>query len=77
MVVFCQLEVYATANQLSREVLPTVVRRRVWYRNLKNEEAIARVGPQRQKKITENLKYLIRPCYLCLKSVKFGLKFYV
>ena len=27
-----------------------LVRRCVWYRNLMNEEAIARVGPQRQKK---------------------------
>ena len=30
----------------SREVLPTVVRRCVWSRNLKNEEALARVGSQ-------------------------------
>jgi len=28
----------------------TVVRRCVWSRNLKTEEAMARVGPQRQKK---------------------------
>jgi hypothetical protein len=27
-----------------------VVRRRVWSRNLKNEEAMARVGSQRHKK---------------------------
>ena len=35
------------ADHSSRGVLPTVVRRCVWSRNLKNEEAMARVGPQR------------------------------
>jgi hypothetical protein len=34
----------------SRGALPTVVRRYVLSRNLKNEEAMARVGPQRKKK---------------------------
>jgi len=34
----------------SRGVLPTVVRRYVWSRNLKNKEAMARDGPQRHKK---------------------------
>jgi len=33
------------ADHSPREVLQTVVRRRVWSRNLKNEEAMARVGP--------------------------------
>ena len=43
---------YATywADHSSRGVLPTVVRRYVWSRNLVNEEAITRVGPRRQKK---------------------------
>jgi predicted DNA-binding protein (UPF0251 family) len=36
------------ADHSSRGVLPTVVRR-VWYRNLMSEEAIARVGPHRKK----------------------------
>ena len=35
----------------SREVLPIVARRCLWSRNLKNEEAMARVGPQRHRKI--------------------------
>jgi len=34
----------------SRGVLPTVMRRCVWSRNLKNKEAMARVGPQRHRK---------------------------
>jgi len=38
--VFCVL----SANNLSRGVLPTVVRRHVWYRNLVNEEALAHWG---------------------------------
>ena len=29
------------------------MRRRVWSRNLKNEEAVARVGPQRHRKQTK------------------------
>jgi len=33
----------------SRGVLPNVMRRCVWSRNLKNEEAMARVGPQRHR----------------------------
>jgi len=32
------------------------MRRCVWYRNLKNEEAMVRVGPQRHKKKTQNMK---------------------
>jgi len=35
-VVCCQLEVFATADHSSRGVLPTVVRRCVWSRNLVN-----------------------------------------
>ena len=38
------------ADYSPRGVLLTVVRRWVWSRNLKNEEAIPRVGPQRHKK---------------------------
>jgi len=38
------------ADHSSRGVLPTVVRRCVWSRNFMNEEAMARVGPQRHKK---------------------------
>jgi hypothetical protein len=34
----------------SREGLPTVMRRCVWYRNLKNREATVHVGPQRHRK---------------------------
>jgi hypothetical protein len=37
------------ADHSSRGVLPTVVRRCVWSRNLKNEEAMTRVRSQRQK----------------------------
>jgi len=37
-------------DHASRGVLPTVVRRCVWSRNLKNEDAMLRVGPQRHKK---------------------------
>jgi len=37
------------ADHSSRGVLPNVVRRCVWSRNLKNEEAMARVGPQRHE----------------------------
>jgi len=36
------------ADHSSRGVLPTVMRC-VWSRNLKNEEVMARVGPQRQR----------------------------
>ena len=39
------------SNHSSRGVQPTVVCRYVWSRNLKNEETVARVGPQRRKKI--------------------------
>jgi hypothetical protein len=31
-------------------ILPTVVRRCVWYRNLENEESLARVGLQRHRR---------------------------
>jgi len=37
------------ADHSSRGVLPTVMRLCVWSRNLKNEEAMARVGPQRHR----------------------------
>jgi hypothetical protein len=45
-VVCCQRSL-RRADHSSRGVLPTVVRRCVWSRNLKNEEAMARVGSQR------------------------------
>jgi len=38
------------ADHSSRGVLPTVVHRCVWSRNLKNEEDMTRVGSQRHKK---------------------------
>jgi hypothetical protein len=38
------------ADHSSRGVLPTVVRRCVWSRNIKNEKAMTRVGSQRKKK---------------------------
>jgi len=38
------------ADHSSRGVLPTVVRCCVWYRNIKNEEAMTRVGSQRHRK---------------------------
>ena len=38
------------ADHSSRGVVPTVVRRCVWSRNLMNEEALASVWPQRQNK---------------------------
>jgi hypothetical protein len=38
---------------LSREVLPSLVRRCEWFRNLKNEEAIAHFRLQRHKKYLE------------------------
>jgi len=46
------------ADHSSRGVLPTVVRRCVWSRNLKNEEAMDRIGPQRQrgKKMTSECR---------------------
>ena len=48
----CQVEVSATGWSLvQREVLPTVMCRCVWSRNVKNEEAMTRVGSQRHKKV--------------------------
>ena len=38
------------ADHSPRGLLPTVVRRCVWSRNLRNEEAMTRVGSQRHKK---------------------------
>ena len=49
-VVCCQVEVSATSWSLVQRVLPTAVRRCVWSRNLKKEEATARVGPQSHRK---------------------------
>ena len=50
-VVCCQVEVSATGWSLVQRSPPTVVRRRVWSRNLiKNEEAVARDGLQCQRK---------------------------
>ena len=41
------------ADHSSRGVLPTVLRRCVWSRNIKNEEAMTRVGSQRHSKKTK------------------------
>ena len=50
------------ADHPSRGVLLTVVRRCVWSRNLKNEEAMTRVGSQRHKKKN--------PCYvMCCRAL--------
>ena len=43
----CVLSGRGLCDELIREVLPTVMRHFVWSRNLKNEEAMPRVGPQR------------------------------
>jgi len=48
-VCLCWVLSLGRADHSSREVLPTVMRRYVWSRNLKNEEALARVGPQRHR----------------------------
>jgi len=51
---------WSTTDHSSREVLPTVVRRCVLSRNLKNEKAMARIGPQRSRKKSYscgNMKY--------------------
>ena len=54
--VCCQVEVSATSWSLvQRGVLPTVVRRWVWSRNLVNEEALAHWGVSRQKQ-TNNVE---------------------
>jgi hypothetical protein len=52
MSVFCECCVLSgtglcDGDYPSRGVLPTMVRRHVWSINLVNEEAMARVGPQR------------------------------
>ena len=52
-VVSCQVGSLWSADPSSRGVLPTVVRSLGWSRNLTNEEAMAHVGPQRQKKTKE------------------------
>jgi hypothetical protein len=55
------------ADHSSRGVLPTVVRRRVWSRNLVNEEAMAHWGLLHQKKILD-----LKISYHCLLGrVKF------
>ena len=46
------------ADHSSRRVLPTVVRRCVWSRNLKNEEAMTRVGSQRHSKKKKKYIYI-------------------
>ena len=43
-VVCCQVEISAKSCHSSRGVLPNVVRRCVWSRDLKNEEALAQGG---------------------------------
>ena len=70
-VVCCQEKVSATSWSL---VLPTVVRRCVWSRNLKNEEAMTRVGSQRHRKNPQqgfNLISLL-VAYCCYCPIKVG-----
>ena len=43
-------QVEVSADRQYRGVLPPVMRRCVWSRNLKNEEVMAHVGPQRHLK---------------------------
>jgi len=50
IVVYCEVEVFASTDYSSRGVLPNVARRCVSSRNLKKEKAMAHVGPQRHKK---------------------------
>jgi len=45
------------ADDSSRVVVPTVVHRSVWYRNLKIGDAVARIRPQLQGKIKSCMKY--------------------
>jgi hypothetical protein len=52
------------ADPSSRGVLPIVVLRCVWSRKLKTEEAMAHVGPQRQKK--NKIKYEIEASLLTI-----------
>ena len=66
-VVFCQVEVSATSWSLSGGALPTVVRRSVWSRNLKNEEAMTRVGSQRHRKKHTHKTYLSHLIHLIHK----------
>jgi len=47
------------ADHSSRGILQTVMRSCVWSWNLKNEEAIARIGPQRQLKKNYIINYYI------------------
>jgi hypothetical protein len=68
-----------SADHSSRGVLPTVVRRCVWSRNLKNEEAMTRVGSQRhsQKKkkilceivLTYHLYEIVHTCNINLEQL--------
>jgi len=50
----CVVRSLRRADHSSGGMLPTAVRRCVWSRNLKNEEAMARVGPQRHRKRKKN-----------------------
>jgi hypothetical protein len=51
------------ADHSSREVLPNVMRRCVWSRHLKNEEAMARVAPQPNK---NKYRYVYIFLFLCM-----------
>ena len=57
------------ADHSSRGVIPTVMRRRVWSRNLKNEEDTARFGPQRHRKRKKDMA--VNTAWLRLVSTKF------
>ena len=65
-VVCCEVESVRRADHSSTGVLPTVVRRCVWSRNLKNEEAMTRVGSQRHSK--KNKSYRINNICRCIYS---------
>ena len=59
------------ADHSSRGVLPTVVRRCVWFRNPVNE-AMAHWGPLCQKQTKIYTKYVLKNLWnLCIKTLKF------
>ena len=52
---YCVVRSLRRADYLSSGVLPKVVRRCVWSRNLMNKQAVTRVGPQRHRHKKKNL----------------------
>jgi len=71
MFVLCECRVLSgrgslrRADHSSRGVLPTVVRRCVWSRNLVNEEALAHCGLSRQKTNNCGQEFLMYQTKLC------------